>query len=130
MKTMGLIVVMGLGLALLALAAGGCAGQSGTQQLADSYAKYIGQERTAPLVTLTNVDEIVIRGKGMTIALNTPLTPLSVLSQNDSTWENVRQILGYGAMAYFGQGLVHDLARRPTTVDPVIVRPEVVEVAK
>jgi len=117
-------------LAALGMMGAGCGSTRTGEGAAGAYAKYIEQQRFAPMVRLTNVDEIVVKGKGMSVELNAPLAPLSALQQSDSTWENVRQILGYGAMAWFGQGLVHDLARRPQTVDPVIVRPEVIEVAK
>ena len=112
---------------VLAVLTLGCTTQQG-QQAVNAYEAYTKQPRVDRLYHLTNVDEITIKGKGMEIEVNTPLIPLSVLSQSDSTWDNIRQIIGIGAGAYFGSAAIHDLTKRPQVVQQQVVEPTVIQV--
>ena len=107
--------------------ASGCSSVS-TQDLVSGYKAYLEQPRSTSVVKLTGVNAITITGVNMDIELDAQLVPLSILNQYDNTWDNIRQILGYGAMGYFGNAAIQKLAARPQVVQQQVVQPQVVTV--
>lgn len=93
---------------------------------------FYSQQRTGELFHASGIEEFTMRGSNMTVAISSQLPPLSMWPANPTVQEAiVREIgttarMGFGAWA--GTKIVGSLSRRPTVVEPAIVRPEIVEI--
>jgi hypothetical protein len=120
----------------LAAATAGCSGlRSGTTLDLNEVARaYYGQAATAPVITLTGVNELTLRGSGMTLTVAAPIEQKRLIDlPRSQTAEIVRSIVYGGAAAYLGGQFIgatksaySALAVQPQVVRPEVVRPEVV----
>ena len=121
-------VLMGLGLAVLV---GGCASAPdvGPSELAR---QFYGQERTYKVLEISGVSEVSMKGANITITVSAEMAPLSVIPRDPGIAREVisavKDVVLMGEGIYTAGEVMKDLAARPATVEPTVVRPEIVTV--
>lgn len=114
----------------VSLVAAGCASPGNEASRQALLSQFYGQQRTYQAVTLTGARDIHITGSDMRLQLDAPLSPLSVIPNDPNT------ALAVGTMAkdallgsmgiYVAGKAIGKALETPKTVEPTIVRPEVI----
>ena len=108
----------------------GCSSPGSGLARSDLLRQFYGQKRTYQAVNLTGANEISIRGENMRLALDAPLSPLSVIPNDPNTALAVGTmakdaILG-GLGIYVAGQAIDKALDTPRTVDPQVVQPTIV----
>jgi len=117
------VVLASLSLAALAE---GCAAQ-GAGEWANVPRYYYEQKRT-DTIAVKGFKRLTIEGDNCEVLVPMQLAPLSILQQQNGTWDAIKDVLTFGLGAWVTHDAVHDLAKRPQVVQQQVVRPEVVTV--
>ena len=92
---------------------------------------FYGQERSVVTYRITGANRYLIEGENMTIEHSQPVNPLSAIQQSSQATE-ILQTATRTAMGAFGiwqaGQAIDTLGKQPRTVDPLVVRPEVITV--
>ena len=89
------------------------------------------QPRSVVSYRITGANRYLIEGKNMTIEHSQPVDPLSAIQQAGQAQEILATAgrLALGAFGIYTAGQSIDtLSKQPRTVDPLVVRPEVITV--
>jgi hypothetical protein len=123
------------GLAVITLAATGCGtprlNQIDVNKLAEAY---YGQDSAAQVFKLSGVNTVSLTGENMTLVVSAPIPPKRMIDLPQSqaaaiagtiSRSAVAATLGYAGIKAMGDTMTV-LGQRPSVVDPLIVRPEVI----
>ena len=117
-------------LLVVALSVSGCASAGSDLARSSLLQNFYGQKRVYRAISLTGATEVSIRGEKMTLAMEAPLSPLSVVPSDPNTALAVGTMAKdaiLGGMGIYVAGQAIDKALdTPRTVNPQIVQPEVV----
>jgi len=113
---------------LICVVCSGCA--TGRQFDANAMMQqYYTQQRTYEPLTITGIQTFSLVGSNMTFATSATLDPLSVRAQTPSVAEKTLDVAGSvikaGIVGHFANESIQALS---VTRDPMVVRPEVIEV--